>query len=241
LATTSSGRCRFLFERFIGDSSQPLGPRKSLIRGGPVQRTPVIHSGAAQSQMRAECSHRRPSSDRQQARQRGSRRKKSSFESSLECSHSWREVHSSFRQQLRKCSAPSSRFICRRLKAGLTKRVARKATQKATHSAPKAAQKASQHPTAWVRNASFDSLVTPQTQRGCAARCEQAQPRAILHSGRRGFAIPGRRPGIQESQAAQPPRTGAAGPLYAHEAKQPASRQAAGLLSAVGGEGFEPP
>jgi hypothetical protein len=33
---------RFLFvERFIGDSSRPLGPCKSLIRVGPVQRTPV--------------------------------------------------------------------------------------------------------------------------------------------------------------------------------------------------------
>ena len=40
-ATTASGRRRFLFERFIGDSSRPLGPRRSLIRGGPVQRTPV--------------------------------------------------------------------------------------------------------------------------------------------------------------------------------------------------------
>jgi len=26
-----------------GDSSRPLGPQKSLIRGGPVQRTPVIY------------------------------------------------------------------------------------------------------------------------------------------------------------------------------------------------------
>ena len=114
-----------------------------------------------------------------------------------------------------------------------------KATQKATHIAPKAAQKASQHPTAQVRNASFDPRVTPQTQRGCAARCERTQPRAFFFSGRSG--IRGRRRRPQEALAAKPPRAGAAGTHDAHEAKQPASRQAAGLLSAVGGEGFEPP
>jgi hypothetical protein len=42
LATTSSERCRFLFERLIGDSSRPLGPRKSLLARGPVQRTLVM-------------------------------------------------------------------------------------------------------------------------------------------------------------------------------------------------------
>ena len=72
----------------------------------------------------------------------------------------------------------------------------------ATHSPPKAAQKASQHPTASARTASFNSLVTPQTQRGCAARCEQAQPRAILHSGRRGIRRP--RSGRRKTCAAQP-------------------------------------
>jgi hypothetical protein len=83
--------------------------------------------------------------------------------------------------------------------------------------------KASQHPTASARTASFRLLVTPQTQRGCAARCEQAQPRAILHSGRRGFdaraagaAIPARR-----SRA----RTGEAGTLYAHSATTRARRR----------------
>ena len=55
-----------------------------------------------------------------------------------------------------------------------------KATQKATHFAPNAAQKASQHPTAPVRNASFDLRATPETQRGCAAQCERAQPRAFI-------------------------------------------------------------
>ena len=54
------------------------------------------------------------------------------------------------------------------------------------HIAPKAAQKASQHPTAPVRTASFRPRVTPQTQRGCAARCERTQPRAFFFSGRRG-------------------------------------------------------
>ncbi len=65
-----------------------------------------------------------------------------------------------------------------------------KPTQKATHIAPKAAQKASQHPTAPVRTASFHPRVNPQTQRGCAARCERTQPRAFFFSGRRGIRTP---------------------------------------------------
>jgi hypothetical protein len=40
-ATTSSGRCRFLFELFIGDTSRPLGREKCLVAGGPVQCSPV--------------------------------------------------------------------------------------------------------------------------------------------------------------------------------------------------------
>ena len=82
---------------------------------------------------------------------------------------------------------------------------------------------ASQHPTAPVRTASFRPRVTPQTQRGCAARCERTQPRAFFFSGRRGFdareagaAIPARR-----SRA----RTGAAGTPCAHEAKEHARRR----------------
>ena len=41
LATTSSVRCRSLFERVIWDSSWPLGPRNALTAGGPRQRTLV--------------------------------------------------------------------------------------------------------------------------------------------------------------------------------------------------------
>ena len=55
-----------------------------------------------------------------------------------------------------------------------------KPTQKATHFAPNAAQWASQHRTAPVRNASFGLHATPETQRGCAAQCERAQPRAFI-------------------------------------------------------------
>jgi hypothetical protein len=44
---------------------------------------------------------------------------------------------------------------------------------------------ASQHPTAPVRTASFRPRVTPQTQRGCAARCERTQPRRSSTKGRR--------------------------------------------------------
>ena len=54
---------------------------------------------------------------------------------------------------------------------------------------PKIEFRASQHPTAQneasARTASFRLLVTPQTQRGCAARCEQAQPRRPSTRGRR--------------------------------------------------------
>lgn len=38
-------RWRFLFERFIGGSSRPLGPREPFIEGGPVQRISVTPFG----------------------------------------------------------------------------------------------------------------------------------------------------------------------------------------------------
>ena len=60
---------------------------------------------------------------------------------------------------------------------------------------------ASQHPTAPVRTASFRPRVTPQTQRGCAARCERTQPRAFFFSGRRGIRTPTRSSGdVQQLQ-----------------------------------------
>jgi hypothetical protein len=48
-ATTSSGRCRSLSERLVGDSSRLLGPRDSLPVGGPVQRAPDLSMKVGQA------------------------------------------------------------------------------------------------------------------------------------------------------------------------------------------------